>query len=170
MATVTNITYATEAAITISAWESLAAGAFASSSDIDNTSNLFVDALLGGEIAASAITIAAGESWDIYAAGRYDDDIATSYGGGIGVLLSAGEVLDVDVEHVTKNLKFLTRVHPEVTSPDTTQNYIWGPYSIAGLFGGILPQHYILILHNNTGSALTTGNVLTHVGVTYTHT
>lgn len=164
----TKITYAADSAITVTQWESLGADAWATSSNVDNTSNLYIDMLVGGEIAASATTIAAGESFDIYVAARYDKDTTTSYGGGIGTAFAAGAAETADTDFNPLNLRLLTSVSVEATAPDTTQDYMWGPVSVAEHFGGILPQHFILVLHNNTGSAMTTGNVVNSVGITYT--
>lgn len=163
-----SISYRADSAITVTAWDSLAADDWASSANYDNTSNLDDDVLVGGEIPASATTLAAGESFDIYVAARYDKDVTTSYGGGIGTQLTAGDsTLTEDTEFTPNNLKFLVSVTVEDTAPDTTQDYIWGPVSIAQAFGGVMPQHFILLLHNNTGSALTTSCVVNAVGITY---
>jgi len=166
--TTSNIAYSADTAIAVTAWESLAADSWATSANVDNTSNLYIDMLVGGEIAASATTIAAGESFDIYVAARYDKDVTTSYGGGIGTSLAAASAETEDTDFTPLNFVFLTSVSVEATAPDTTQDYIWGPVSIAQAFGGIMPQHFILALHNNTGSAMTTGNVINSVGITYT--
>ena len=90
---VTNITYAADAAITISQWgTNLAAGEWATSAIFDNTSNVYMDVLVGGEIAASTGTgtLAAGETFDIYIGALYDKDTTTTAGGGIGTQLDPG--------------------------------------------------------------------------------
>jgi len=167
--TTSNIAYSADTAISATAWESLAADDWASSADVDNTSNLYVDMSVGGVIAASATTIAAGESFDIYVAARYDKDITTSYQGGVDAAFGAADsTLTEDTEFTPLNLIFLTSVSVEATAPDTTQDYNWFVGSIAQAFGGIMPQHFMLVLHNNTGSAMTTGNVINSVGITYT--
>jgi len=168
---VTNPTYATKAALTVTAWDSLAADDWASSAALDNSSNLYMDVLIGGELAASATTLAAGESFDIYCAARYDADDANSYSGGLGDAFGANDsTLTEDTEFNPENLFFLISVGIENTAPDTTQDYMWGPTTIAQVFGGVLPLDVMLVLHNNTGSAMTTGNVCEYYGITYTTT
>jgi len=170
MATVLTQTYNADAAIVVTAWDSLAADDWASSANFEN-SNGYVDVLVGGEIPAAATTLAAGESFDIYVTARYDKDLATSYGGGLGTALGAADAsLEEDTEFTPLNLELLTMVSVEATTPNTTQDYMWGPVSIAQAFGGIMPQHFMLIIHNNTGSALTTSCVVNSVGITYTST
>lgn len=160
--------YAPDAAIVVTAWDALAADDWASSANFDNTSTLYNDLLVGGEIAATLGTLAAGEQFEIYVAARYDKDLATSYGGGLGTALGAGDsTLTEDVEFTPLNLKLLTVVAIEDTTPNTTQDYMWGPESVAALFGGTMPQHFILMIHNATGSATGTGNIVNAVGVTF---
>lgn len=167
----TNITYSADNGIAVTAWDSLAADDWASSADVDNTTDLFLDMLVGGELAASATTLGAGESFDIYVTARYDKDLASSYGGGLGTALTAADsTLQLDVEFNPENFIFFATVGIENTAPDTTQDYMWGPRSVAAAFGGILPQHYMFVLHNNTGSAMGTGNVMNGVGITFTTT
>ena len=177
MATVTNITYASDAAIVATNWDALASDDWATLPAFDNTSTLYVDVLVGGKIHFDTATgvILAADSFDIYVAALYDKDVASSYTGGIDTAFTANDAtIAADVEFNALNLKFLAIVKPEVTSPDTEQSYNWGPYSIAGLFGGLMPQKFILVGHNNSNDAVlaaaTSDHVVNVVGITYTHT
>ena len=119
-------------------------------------------------------TISVTQSFDIYASALFDVDVASSYTGGIDTALTADDVtLAEDVEFTPLNLKLLTVIKPEATTPDTEQAYNWGPYSIAGLFGGLMPQNFMLLGHNNATDAVTAANasdnVVNLVGVTYTN-
>lgn len=168
---VTNLTYAADEAIVVTTWDSLAADDWATSAAFDNTTSLYLDVLVGGEIAAAATTLAAGESFDIYVAARYDVDDANSYGGGLADAFGASDsTLTEDTEFTPLNLLFLGSVSIEATTPNTTQDYMFGPYSVAALFGGNIPQMFMLALHNNTGSSIGTGCAVNAVGVTYTTT
>lgn len=173
---VTTVTYAADAAVTATNWESLVADDWASLPDIDNTSNNYIDILIGGQIDLDTTTgtIAAGESFDIYVAARYDKDVTTSYTGGIDTAFGANDsTLTEDTEFTPLNLIFLTSVSVEATSPDVSQGYNWGPVSVAQVFGGILPQHVMLVGHNNTGAtttAATSTTAVNYVGITYTST
>jgi len=173
MATVTNITYSADAEIATTIWTTtLAGGEWGTSAIFDNTSTLYVDLLVGGEIAAAATTIAAGESFDIYIGALYDKDTTTTAGGGIGALLDPGTPAEEveDTDFVKANLILFTSISPEATTPDTTQDYVFNPKACAQFFSGVLPQKIFFLLHNNTGSALATGSILNSVGITYTHT
>lgn len=171
---VTKITYSSNNSVVASNWESLAADAWATLPDVDNTTNLFVDVLVGGQIDLDTTTgvIAAGESFDIYVAARFDKDVTTSYTGGIDTAFGANDnTLTTDVEFNNLNLIFLTSVAVEATTPDVSQGYNWGPISLAQCFGGHLPQHWILVGHNNTGgtsTAATSTTAVNYVGITYT--
>ncbi len=177
MATITNITYAADAAITATNWDLLSSDDWATLPAFDNTSTLYVDVLVGGKIHFDTVTgtIVAADSVDIYVAALYDKDVASSYTGGIDTAFTADDnSIAADVEFNPLNLKYLTSVRPEATSPDTEQSYNWGPESIASLFGGLLPQKFILVGHNNSNDAVlkasTSDHVVNAVGITYTHT
>ncbi|MEE8208040.1 MAG: hypothetical protein V3T88_03675 [Nitrosomonadaceae bacterium] len=173
---VTKTTYSADAAIVATNWESLVADDWATLPNVDNTSNLYIDMLVGGQIDLDTTTgtITAGESFDIYVAARFDKDVTTSYTGGIDTAFTAGDSsITADTEFNPLNLIFLTSVSVEATTPDVSQGYNWGPVSIAAAFGGILPQHFMLVGHNNTGAtttAATSTTIINTVGITYTST
>lgn len=171
----TKIKYASDSAIVATNWDSLASSAWATLPEFDNTSTLYVDVLVGGKIHFDTVTgtILAADSFDIYLAAMYDKDVATSWTGGIDALFNDGDAsLTVDVEFNPLNLKFLVKVKPEATTADTEQSYNWGPYSVAGLFGGLMPQKIMLIGHNNSADAVlkatTSDHIVNVVGITYT--
>lgn len=174
--TTTNIAYAADAAIVATNWDTLASSDWATLPAFDNTSTLYVDVLVGGKIhfATATGTIVVGDSFDIYVAALYDKDVASSYTGGIDTAFTENDSsITIDVEFNPLNLKFLTIVKPEVTTPDTEQSYNWGPCSIAALFGGLMPQKFILVGHNNSTDAVlaaaTSDHVVNVVGITYTN-
>ncbi len=177
MVTETNIKYAADSAIVATNWDGLVSGDWATLPAFDNTSNLYVDVLVGGKIHFDTDVgiILAADSFDIYLAALYDKDIASSYTGGIDLaFLEDDNTITADIEFNPLNLIFLTSVKPEVTTPDTEQSYNWGPYSVASRFDGIMPQKFILVGHNNSNDAdlevATTDHVVNAVGVTFTHT
>ena len=80
----TNIAYSSDTAIAVTAWTTtLLTQEWATSAIYDNTSNLYVDLLVGGVIAADTTTgtMAAGETFDIYVGALYDKDTTTTAGG-----------------------------------------------------------------------------------------
>ncbi len=175
--TETKITYAADAAIVATNWDSLASDDWATLPVFDNTTSLYVDVLVGGKIHFDTVTgiILVADRFDIYVSALYDIDVASSYTGGIDTAFTANDAtIAADVEFNPLNLKPLASVKPEATTPDTEQSYNFGPYAIAGLFGGIMPQKFILVGHNNSNDAVlkaaTSDHVVNVVGVTYTHT
>ena len=177
MVTVTNITYASDEAIVATNWDGMLTDTWRSLPAFDNTTSLYIDVLVGGRIHFDTVTgiILAADSFDIYLSALYDNDIASSYTGGIDLLLTANDTtLAADVDLNPLNMKLFASVKPEATTADAEQSYAWGPYSVAALFGGLMPQKFILVGHNNSNDAAikaaTSDNVVNAVGVTYTHT
>jgi len=164
----TKITYDTDASLAVTAWTtSLTTLLTATSAIFDNTTSLYMDVLVGGDVAASATTLAAGESFDIYISGQYSET-ATDMTGALDALYGAAGQEVVDVSFVRANLILLVSIQLEVAAPDTTQDYHWGPIGIAQFFGGVMPKRFMLALHNNTGSALGSGSTVNTTGITYT--
>ena len=170
MATVTTITYATDAALAVTEWDAtLAAGQFATSAIYDNTSNKYVDVLVGGVLELDAATPVAGDTMDIYVCGQYSET-ATDMTGAIDALLNAATEEVEDTAFVLANLKLLASIKVEADTPATAQGYHWGPESIAAKFGGIMPKRFMLVLHNNTAGTMAAGPDVNVTGITFTHT
>ena len=166
----TSLLYAADEAITASNWDSLVADDWATLPAFDNTTNLYVDVLIGGEIAFNTTTgtLAAGESFDIYVAARYAVSDANSYSGGLDDAFGANDAtIAEDTEFTPLNLFFLGSVSIRATTPDTTLDYMFGPWPVAPLFGGQVPQNFILVGHNNTGATMGTGCAVNAVGLKY---
>ncbi len=168
---VTTITYATDEAIAVTEWDAtLAAGQYATSAIFDNTTNNYVDVLLGGILELDATTPVAGDTMDIYISGNYDVDTATDMTGGIDALFDAATEEVVDTAFVAANLILLASVAVEATTPATAQGYHWGPIGVAQYFGGVMPQKFMLTLHNNSAGTMAAGPDVNAVGITYTST
>lgn len=168
MAQVTNITYDTADTLTITSFDSLAADGWCVSTQVDNTSDLFVDFLVGG-LAVTSATPVAGDTVDIYAVAVYSDT-ATDVGGAVdttGAIGATAEVLTIETEFISENLRFLMSISTDKTS---AEQYHWGPVSVASAFSGVLPKKWAIVMHNNTSETSGTGNTLKGYGITYTHT
>ena len=175
--TTLKIAYAADEAIVATNWDALASSDWATLPAFDNATNLYVDVLVGGKIHFDTVTgtIVAGDSFEIYVAALYDKDVASSYTGGIDTAFTANDAtIAADVEFNELNLKLLAIIKPEATTADTEQSYNWGPESIARMFGGIMPQKFILAGFNNSTDAVlaaaTSDHVVNAVGITYTNT
>jgi len=169
----TGIVYSGDVAITSSNWESLAADKWATLPIVDNTSTLYIDMLVGGQInlGTATGTLAAGESFDIYVSAPYLQGTTTTITGGIDAAFDQNDnSLTEDTEFNPLNLIFLTSVSVRATTPDVELGYNFGPVSIASAFGGIMPQKFVLVGHNNTGGttkATTSTTAINTVGITY---
>jgi len=166
---VTKITYAADEAIAVTAWGTgLAATQWATSAIFDNTTNLYMDVMLGGILELDATTPVAGDTMDIYLAVNYQTATATDMTGGIDALFDAATEEVVDTAFVQNNLIFLTSVSVEATTPAIAQGYHWSHSSVAEAAGGNMPQKFMLVLHNNTAGTMAAGSNVNAVGVTYT--
>ena len=166
----TKITYGSDVALAVTEWDTtLAAGEFATSAIFDNTTSLFMDVLLGGILELDATTPVAGDTMDIYIVGQYSAT-ATDMTGAIDALLNAATEEVEDESFVKANLILLASVSVESAVPATAQGYHWGPIGVAQFFGGICPQKFMLILHNNTAGTMAANPDVNTVGITYTST
>ena len=169
----TKITYSADNAIAVTQWSTgLATGQFATSAIFDNTSLLYVDALVGGIIELDATTPLAGETLDIYIGALYDKDVTSTPGGGIDSLMDPGTPAEEveDQDFVLSNLILFKSIGLEAAVPATAQGYQFNPTAVAQFFGGIMPQKVFFMLHNNTSGTLAAGSALNLVGITYTTT
>jgi hypothetical protein len=118
------------------------------STALDNTSSLFLDALVFVKVrTASAATSATG-TLNIYAYGTADG--GTTYSDGVSGV-NGGVSLTVP-----PNVRLIGVINCVANS--TTYN--GGPFSVALAFGGMLPDHWGIIVENKTGATLdaTTGS------------
>lgn len=120
---------------------SLASGSQRQSAAVDNSSNLFPDALVAVDVKTNAAGTSATGFVDVYAAGTVDG--GTTYSGGAGGTDAA----------YTGKLTALARLgRIDATANATT--YLGGPWSVAAAFGGSLPQKWSIVVDNETGAAL----------------
>lgn len=132
---------------------SLAASATAgrASTAVDNTSNVFLDALVAGFVDLG--TVSGHAQVLIYAYGTVDG--GTTYSGFNG----ANSITGTDVGFTRLDPTDL-RLIAVLPCPTSTVKMGFGPYSIAQAFGGTLPDHWGIVVFNDSGSALsgTAGN------------
>jgi len=166
MAVIT-VTYAGASNLTITSWGTgLAADQWGFSAIVDNTTNKYIDALVGGLLEVGTTTPAAGDSLDVYAYGSYDEATSTALTGAIDALYAGTDTEETEgTDFQKENLKLLTSV-----SAEANVGYHWGPVSVAQAFGGILPPKWGLVLHNNGSATMASGSVAEYNGITYTQT
>lgn len=117
---------------------------------IDNTSNLFIDALVFLNIKSGASGTSSTGYAVVYAFGTAD--------GGMNYTENAGAT-DAAITLVSPtNLRPIGIIN--IVANATT--YKAGPFSVAQAFGGILPDHWGIVVSNQTGGTLdaTEGNHL----------
>lgn len=129
------------------------------STAIDNTSNLYDDAIIGGFI-TTGTSPTAGQI-EVWAYGSYD---GTSYAGG-----ASGSDANLTPEGSQKGALRLICVIQTTTA--SNQKYTFGGYSIAAAFGGVMPPKWgIFVVHNTAVNLNSTGgnHEIKYNGVTYT--
>lgn len=161
----TKIAYATHTAITATAvTTTLAAGEYAASAIVDNTSNLYMDAQVGGSFATGA-SHTTGDTFDIYGYANYDSGTSTDIGGSIGTTLDGTDSEETEgTGFNVADLVFLGSFTADQAS--TTFHFYIG--SVAQAFGGTLPPKWGLMFHNNGTGAMASGFTCGYNGITYT--
>lgn len=115
------------------------------STSVDNTSDLAVDAIVGGKV-TTGTTPTTNKQIEVWAIGSYD---GTSYSGG-----ATGS--DANLTPQAKTLFALLTIIP--TTGTSNQLYTWGPFSVARAFGGTMPKKWgIYIVHNTAVNLNATG-------------
>lgn len=163
MATVTT-NYAAAASLTLTV-TSLADGGYRESTAVDNSSNKYVDALVGGKIQIGAPT--ADGTIAIYAYGSYDGTEYTAGVTGTDGTITWGTTGSTGLDGFN-NLPLLGVISVDAT--DDNDDARWGPYSVAQAFGGILPTKWGVVVKNSTGASLHatgTNNECQFMGIKY---
>jgi hypothetical protein len=127
---------------------SLASAGARASTVIDNTTNLFLDALVQVTVKTGASGVSATGFVSIYAYGTADG--GTTYPEGI-----TGTDAGVTLTNPT-NLRLIGIINTVANAI----TYASEPMSVAAAFGGVLPDHWGIVIVNNSGAALdsTEGN------------
>jgi len=112
------------------------------SAAVDNTSNVFLDALVFLKVKTNASGTTSTGFVTIYAYGTVDG--GTTYSDGASgsdasiTLTSPPNVKPIGVVNCVAN----------------STTYYGGPFSVANAFGGVLPDHWGIIVENKTNAAL----------------
>lgn len=120
---------------------SLGDGSARESTAIDNSGNLFVDALVAVKIKTGAASVSSTGYLNIYAYGTADG--ASSYNGN-----ATGTDAAVTLT-APPNLAMIGVLNAVANA--TTYR---GLFSVAEAFGGVLPDHWGIVIENKTGAAL----------------
>jgi hypothetical protein len=156
MATI-SMSYSAAKTVTITL-NNKASNVYQQSAVVDNTTDLFVDALLGGSI-QTGTSPTANTVFEVYVYGTYDGVNYTAGCSGSDAVYTADGEED--------ELRFLTSITVDATSD---QDYVFGPVSVAQAFGGVLPSKWGVVVRNGTGvttNATGTNNAVKFIGVKY---
>lgn len=121
---------------------SLANAAQQGSTAVDNSSNLYLDALVQLKIKTNASGTSAIGIVLIYVYGTADG--GSDYGDGV-----SGTNGSVTLT-VPPNLRMLGVINAVANSI----TYVSNPFSVASLFGGKIPDHWGIVVENQTGATL----------------
>lgn len=112
------------------------------STKVDNTTDLYLDALVWVQIALTTGTIGNDKAVYVYAYGSLD---ATNF---------PDTVTGADAA-ITLNDPTQLRLIGVINAVAQSTTYKGGPWSVAAAFGGVLPPSWGIVVRNYTGIALT---------------
>jgi hypothetical protein len=157
---ITKVTYGTSTALTITL-ASLASSATAGreSTVVDNTSNLYLDAIIGGKFTLQTGSPANDKAVYLYVYGSEDGSIYTDNATGSDAA-------------ITLRVPSAMPIVLAMPMPDSgALTYEIPPVSIAAAFGGYLPRKWGVVVRNYTGltfSATGGDHAITYTGITLT--
>lgn len=125
------------------------------STAVDNTANLYLDALVSAKVVLAAGTPANDQAVYFYVYGGNGDGNYTE--GCTGT----------DASFTINNPTSL-RLIGVLPTPTGGITYYPGPFSVSNAFGGILPPKWGIVVVNYSGLALGTGNTIDYAGLTVT--
>lgn len=152
------MSYAATASITCT-MNNITNGSYRQSTVVDNSTNKYIDCLLGGSIQVGTSPTNGG-TLDIFLYGERDD--AGQYTAGC-----SGSDAAYTADGEEDELFHLYSITVDTTSD---QDYEFGPIGVAQAFGGVLPRKWGVVFKNSTGvttNATGTNNELRFTGVKY---
>ena len=163
----TTVNYAANATITIDLANLGSSATFVAgreSSQIDNTTNKYIDALVSGKISVGT-SPTANTTIAVYVWGA-DTSLATT---AIDVLDGTDSAETLTNTGILNALKLGAAISVPATTSDVQYEVL--PFSVASLFGGVMPKFWGLYVAHNTGvnlrnTAVNT-NSLEYVGIKY---
>jgi hypothetical protein len=158
MATTQKISYGGNTSITITVG-ALANNAARQSAAVDNTSNLYLDALLTVSINAPTSGLSTPFLVNIYLAGSFDGTTWPGEGSG-----NPDGVTGIDSAITLDSPTDLILVG-QIAMPTASKTYVTEPISVASAFAGLMPIKWSIIIQNTSGGTLQTGSVAHYNGI-----
>lgn len=159
MATVKETFAAATATVIACTLTSLAATSARESATVDNTSNLYDDALVQVRAKIGATTPTNDKSVYIYAWGVIDPTSP-----------KFPDVVTGSDAAITLNSPTQLRLIGVLNTPTASTSYVSEPMSVAAAFGGVLPQKWGIVIVNSSAvfTATSTDHTIEYQGVYYT--
>lgn len=130
------------------------------STAIDNTSNLYDDAMVTVVISTSSSSLAAPNAVYCYISAEFD--AVPNYDQDTGVMGATDAAYTLDNP---TNLRLGAIINCSTNSKVYNKSF-----SVAQTCGGIMPSKWVLVINNQTGQSLnSSGNSSTYCGITYTN-
>jgi hypothetical protein len=160
MATTDKIAYANSVGLTITL-NSLAASTTVGrqATVVDNSANLYDDVLVTVAISTSASAIGSSKTVAVYVSGSED---GTNFDQDDGVMGASDAAYTVNSP---TNLK-----QGVILYCPTSSKVYNATFSLAALWGGVMPRKWTIVVANDTNQALlSSGNSASYTGITYTN-
>lgn len=162
---VTTTTHGTSTSITITSLDSLAADGWASSTPITGSTDIdslvvltFAPGAVASDGTVAVYGYASADGGTTYTAGVPATDAAITWGTSGSTSVNG-----------SNNLPLLGV--GDVDSTDGAESIIIGPFSVGAAFGGVLPERWGIIVHNDTDATSdASGHSAHYRGITYTST
>lgn len=119
------------------------------SAAVDNTANLYLDALVTVSFTTGAV--ASPTTVYVYVAGSIDGTTWPGEGSGHNDGVTGLDAA-ITLESPT-NLRLLGVIN----TPTASMSYVSSPMSVAQAFGGVMPLKWSIIINNQSGAAFTAG-------------
>ncbi len=142
------LSYSAATTITISP-ESIAVDAWRESTVVDNTTNLYLDAQLGGSIQVGAVTVGGIIGVYLYSLAVDSSTYTSSLSGSDATVVWGTTPSASSAEGFNQ----LEQIHGLVVGAADNKDIVWGVKSVADLFGGVLPLKWGVVYHNDTDIA-----------------
>ena|SRR5215510_5680805 len=156
------VAYGTLTSMTVTGLASLASSATAGwqSAVVDNTTDLFLDALVEIVLDFANTAPANSKGAYVFAYGGVESGVYSNPASG-----SQGSITLVDVTANAQNLRTLGFI-PYTTADEVAES---SPLSVAAAFGGVLPPFWGVVIMNHSGAALaSSGHTVKYRGITNT--